>query len=314
MDAPGIRDQRGLVCCHELPVTVGVAYPGGANPNVHTKNPTRALIVAASALIWLAGSLLFQWAAPQTGFMPGIDIIYPPAGLRTLLLIVGGGWAAAGLSIANLAMIPDALGLDSLASRLLFAAYTGVAPYVAMIGSFRMLGIARSLRNLSPRHLPVLCFGIALGSSVLHVGGVLRDRQHSVAGLLHRGGGDDAGRLHGLPHRHPAGAWRHQDGPDAAGGIGRSAGGKPAVAREARQFLRHLLEGLLGAGREQQKLCPPILGIGDALDPARLFQLGQALIDGGRRAEARLGNDIGRARLHTFGDARANELQDLTRR
>lgn len=171
MDAPGIRDQRGLVCCHELPVTVGVAYPGGANPNVHTKNPTRALIVAASALIWLAGSLLFQWAAPQTGFMPGIDIIYPPAGLRTLLLIVGGGWAAAGLSIANLAMIPDALGLDSLASRLLFAAYTGVAPYVAMIGSFRMLGIARSLRNLSPRHLPVLCFGIALGSSVLHVAG-----------------------------------------------------------------------------------------------------------------------------------------------
>ena len=57
---------------------------------MHTKNPTRALIVVASAAIWLAGSLLYRWAAPHTGFVPGIDIIYPPAGLRTLL--VSGGF------------------------------------------------------------------------------------------------------------------------------------------------------------------------------------------------------------------------------
>lgn len=137
---------------------------------MHTKNPTRALIIAASAAVWLAGSLLYRWAAPPTGFVPGIDLIYPPAGLRTLLLLVGGGWAATGLSIANLALIPAELGLHSLASRVLFAAYTGFVPYVAMIGSFRLLGIAPGLTNLSPRHLPALCFGIALGSSVLHVG------------------------------------------------------------------------------------------------------------------------------------------------
>lgn len=136
---------------------------------MHTKNPTRAVIVVASAAFWLAGSLLYQWLAPQTGFWPGIDVIYPPAGLRTLLLIVGGGWAAIGLSIANLAMIPGELGLDSLAGRILFAAYTGLAPYLAMIGSFRLLGVAPGLTNLAPWHLPVLCFGIAFGSSVLHV-------------------------------------------------------------------------------------------------------------------------------------------------
>lgn len=136
---------------------------------MHTKNPTRAVIVMASAIVWLAGSLLYRWAAPQTGFGPGIDLIYPPAGLRTLLLIVGGGWAAIGLSIANLAMIPEELGLNSLAARLLFSAYAGFAPYLAMIASFRLLGIAPGLTNLAPRHLPVLCFGIALGSSVLHV-------------------------------------------------------------------------------------------------------------------------------------------------
>jgi len=136
---------------------------------VHTKNPTRALIVVASAAIWLAGSLLYRWAAPHTGFVPGIDIIYPPAGLRTLLLIVGGGWAALGVTIANLAMVPEEMGLHSLTSRILFSAYAGLVPYVAMIGSFRLLGIGRGLTDLSPRHLPVLCFGIALGSSVLHV-------------------------------------------------------------------------------------------------------------------------------------------------
>ena len=136
---------------------------------MHTKNPTRALIVAASALIWLAGSLLYRWVAPPTGFVPGIDIIYPPAGLRTLLLIIGGGWAAVGLSVANLAMIPEELGLHGLASRILFSAYAGAVPYVAMLGTFGLLGIARGLTDLSPRHLPALCFGIALGSSVLHV-------------------------------------------------------------------------------------------------------------------------------------------------
>ena len=136
---------------------------------MHTKTTTRALIVAASALVWLAGSLLYRWAAPPTGFVPGIDVIYPPAGLRTLLLIVGGGWAATGLSIANLMMVPDEMGLHSLAARILFSAFAGFAPYVAMIGSFRLLGIAPGLTNLAPRHLPVLCFGIALGSSVLHV-------------------------------------------------------------------------------------------------------------------------------------------------
>ena len=137
--------------------------------DVHTKNPTRALIITASAAIWLAGSLLYRWAALPTGFEPGIDLIYPPAGLRTLLLIVGGVWAAAGLSIANLALIPAELGLHTPASRVLFSAYAGFVPYLAMIASFRLLGIAPGLTNLAPRHLPTLCFGIALGSSAMHV-------------------------------------------------------------------------------------------------------------------------------------------------
>lgn len=142
---------------------------GPSDSIVHTKPATRTLIVVASAAIWLAGSMLYRWAAPPTGFAPGIDLIYPPAGLRTLLLIVGGLWAAIGLSIANLMMVPEDLGLNNFASRALFSVYAGVAPYVAMVGSFKLLGLSRGLADLKPRHLPVLCFGIALGSSVLHV-------------------------------------------------------------------------------------------------------------------------------------------------
>lgn len=130
---------------------------------------TTALTVAGSAAVWLLGSVLYREAALPTGHAPGIDIIYPPAGLRTLLLIVGGVWAAIGVSIANLVLTPAGLGLYSFASVILFAFYTGIAPFVAIIGSFKLLGVAPNLTNLAPRHLPVLCFGTALGSSVLHV-------------------------------------------------------------------------------------------------------------------------------------------------
>lgn len=136
---------------------------------VHTKLATRTLIVVTSTAIWLSGSLLYRWAAPSTEFAPGIDIIYPPAGLRTLLLIVGGIWSALGLSIANFVLSPGEFGFGDFASRALFSIYAGFAPYLATVGSFKLIGVSRGLADLKPQHLPLLCFGVALGSSLLHV-------------------------------------------------------------------------------------------------------------------------------------------------
>lgn len=126
------------------------------------------LVLAISAVLWVATFHGNAWMMSFASHVPGISLIFLPAGVRLLALMVGGGWAAAGIVAgAMFSMNLEFPGLG-LADAAIICLAAGFAPYLSLIAVCRALGIERSLSNLSAAHLPVLALATAAGSAAVH--------------------------------------------------------------------------------------------------------------------------------------------------
>lgn len=126
------------------------------------------LIVFISAVVWVGAFKAHEMVLPMARHAAGIDIFFIPSGIRFFALLVGGIWAAAGVVLGSLLLAGSEFNLRSSAEIATIAAYSGFAPYISLLASQRLIGIERNLGNLFPRHLPMLAFGTAAGSAVLH--------------------------------------------------------------------------------------------------------------------------------------------------
>lgn len=127
-----------------------------------------AAVVVFSGLAWALAFALHDHFLKFLAHAPGIDLVFIPSGIRLIALLVGGIWAALGISLGALLFTGPEFGTMQPGIILAVAACAGFCPYLALLASLRMTGVDAGLGNLRPLHLPLVSLGVALGSSLLH--------------------------------------------------------------------------------------------------------------------------------------------------
>jgi hypothetical protein len=128
---------------------------------------TGLLVFFASAGLWSGAILVERQLLPDLS-SNGNDVFLLATGVRLLLLLVGGVWAAVGISLSALAMLVAGGGDGAPGYAVLFSLIAGFGPYVSLAVTSRSLGIDKNLSNLSSLHLPLIALGVAAGTSILH--------------------------------------------------------------------------------------------------------------------------------------------------
>lgn len=59
------------------------------------------LIVACSAVAWVGAFMIHSSFLPFVSHSPGIDLVFIPSGVRLLVIMIGGIWAAVGFPSAR---------------------------------------------------------------------------------------------------------------------------------------------------------------------------------------------------------------------
>lgn len=126
------------------------------------------LIAICAALIWVAVVVAHNILLPVMAHSPGIDVVFIPSGVRLVLLMVGGPWAAVGVALGSLFLIGPEFGTGSPSEIAVIALCTGFCPYLALLATQRLFGISANLGNLKAVHLPIIALGVGIGSSLLH--------------------------------------------------------------------------------------------------------------------------------------------------
>ncbi|WP_421694065.1 hypothetical protein [Aestuariivirga sp.] len=129
---------------------------------------TIVLITVASALAWVASVLVHNRLLPGLFFAPGIDMIFVPSGVRLFALMVGGIWAAAGVSLGTIFLAGSEFGFKDLVHIAVLSLTAGFAPYLSLLATMRALGLTRDLKDLAPVHLPLISLGVGVGSAATH--------------------------------------------------------------------------------------------------------------------------------------------------
>ena len=127
-----------------------------------------AFAVIATGFLWGGSSLLYQWSVPFTSVSVGVDWFYIPSGIRTLAFLIGGVWAAAGIALTNLILVPQQFGATSNALIVALAFGTSAIAYIGVVLTMWMLNVDLNLKSLTPGKLPLICLGAAISSSLGH--------------------------------------------------------------------------------------------------------------------------------------------------
>ena len=128
----------------------------------------KGFIVLAAALAWVGSVVLHNRFLPSMAYAPGIDVVFVPSGIRLFAILIGGVWAAIGVSAGSLLLTGQEFGMSNAGAIILIAICSGFCPYIALRVTLRALGVATDLGNLRPASLPLVSLGVAVGSSLLH--------------------------------------------------------------------------------------------------------------------------------------------------
>lgn len=127
-----------------------------------------ALIAVLSGFVWVAAYLLNSRYMASFAHAPGIDLLFIPSGLRLMAILIGGIWAAVGVSLGSLYLTGAEFQTLQPWVIIAISACSGLCPYLALRASLKMTGVEPGLKNLSARKLPLISLGVAVGSSLLH--------------------------------------------------------------------------------------------------------------------------------------------------
>jgi hypothetical protein len=128
---------------------------------------TLACVLATIALF--AGTLAInEWLFKQLEFVPGINWIYLPAGVRLLCTLLFAEAGAAGLLLVSWAVSYLFLFPQDLDRAFWGGVLATIAPYGVYLAARHGWGLQASLANLTPRRLLLLCLACALASPLLH--------------------------------------------------------------------------------------------------------------------------------------------------
>jgi hypothetical protein len=125
-------------------------------------------MVLATIVLFLLMLAINEWLFKHAEFLPGINWIYLPAGVRLLSTLLFGGAGAIGLLIVSwlvsfLYFFPD---------DFMRAFVGGIVATIAPYGVYKLaqyaFGLHASLANLTPGRLLICIVGCSLASPLLH--------------------------------------------------------------------------------------------------------------------------------------------------
>ena len=129
---------------------------------------TKGLIFAFSAFAWVGSYRLNGHFLKFFEHTPGIDFVFIPSGVRLLVIMIGGIWAALGVCIGSLFLVGPEFQTAQPWVVLSVAVGSGLFPYAALRASLWANRVDEKLANLSAIKLPLIGLGVAVGSSILH--------------------------------------------------------------------------------------------------------------------------------------------------
>jgi hypothetical protein len=118
-------------------------------------------VIAVAMVLWSASVFAHVRWFPVLQYTPGIDVIFLPAGIRLLVLLVGRFWGSVGIALGSAIVCVEVLGPLGPFTIALVSVVTGIGPYLVLLGACRFLSIDEGLRSLKPVHLPILSLCVA---------------------------------------------------------------------------------------------------------------------------------------------------------
>ena len=120
------------------------------------------LLMVVSGLLWAGCWLLNKTLLSDTLVATGINLLYLPAGVRLLLVLLFGPWGALGIFLVDPIMFFIEFGTGSPAEVIGASFISDFTPYLAVLGFCRAAGISPRLSGLRPFHLPLLALLVSL--------------------------------------------------------------------------------------------------------------------------------------------------------
>lgn len=141
-------------------------------------------VVAVSGVVWFAGWEVAQSILDFTVLKTGVTLVYIPAGIRLLVLLVSGIWGALGIALAfPLALIqvfPDVTWLEVIA----YSAIAGFVPYATVQVTYRATGISRDLGTLRAIHLPLLAAAVSITGALAYTAALVIFGRFDIGNFL----------------------------------------------------------------------------------------------------------------------------------
>lgn len=127
-------------------------------------------VALASGALWLAFWEVSQSLLHFTQTGNGITLLYIPAGVRLVILLISGIWGAFGIALAFplaiLQVYPDA----SWKEALVYSAVAGFVPWATVSAVCRAAGVSRDLASLRSFHLPLLAAAVSVMGALSYTG------------------------------------------------------------------------------------------------------------------------------------------------
>jgi hypothetical protein len=154
-------------------------------------------MVLATIVLFLLMLALNEWLFKYAEFVPGINWIYLPAGVRLLSTLLFGGAGAIGLLIVSWLVSFLYFFPDDFMRAFVGGIVATIAPYAVYKFAQHAFGLHGSLANLTPGRLLVCIVACSLASPLLHHlwFALHGDRQPLLSGLMVMFVGDLNGTL-----------------------------------------------------------------------------------------------------------------------
>ena len=144
----------------------------------------QAAMVATTMLAFVAMLAANEWLFTKLEFVPGINWIYLPAGMRLLCVLLFGNAGALGLLLVSWLVCFFYFFPDDYLRSFMGGVLAAAAPWIANRIAQQAFGLRSSLTNLSPARLLVCIMLYSVASPLLHhtwfaVHGDTKDLLHS---------------------------------------------------------------------------------------------------------------------------------------
>jgi hypothetical protein len=125
-----------------------------------------ASLIATSGILWFGFSTFNKEVLSATNFSTGVELVYLPAGIRLILVLIFGIWGAIGIAFANLFLVTMNIGHQSPEAIVINSVIAGFVPLLALRAVQRLLGVDHDLSSLRPIHLPLLALAVSVTTPV----------------------------------------------------------------------------------------------------------------------------------------------------